>query len=145
MGQVGSKLRPRWAMMAPRWPSWAQFGPSLGPGGPVWTRWPGPGQRSTRNPIGNDDFSYKSISYLLAVRSGPQIHIKPCHIFSRCGPGPGGLDLPPWPSGPGSGPKKHIYHMMRSNKFMLETDFYIKDKTDNTITSKKHARRLTVI
>ena len=26
MGQVGSKLRPRWAMMAPRWPSWAQFG-----------------------------------------------------------------------------------------------------------------------
>ena len=30
MGQVGSKLRPRWAMMAPRWPSWAQFGSFLG-------------------------------------------------------------------------------------------------------------------
>ena len=26
MGQVGSKLHPRWAMMAPRRPSWAQFG-----------------------------------------------------------------------------------------------------------------------
>ena len=25
-GQVGSKLRPRWAMIAPRWPSWAQLG-----------------------------------------------------------------------------------------------------------------------
>ena len=33
MGQVGSKLRPRWAMMAPRWPSRAQFGSFLeGPG-----------------------------------------------------------------------------------------------------------------
>ena len=30
MGQVGSKLRPRWAMMALRWPSWAQFGSFLG-------------------------------------------------------------------------------------------------------------------
>ena len=26
MGQVGSKFRPRWAMMAPRSPSWAKFG-----------------------------------------------------------------------------------------------------------------------
>ena len=26
MGQVGSKLRPRWAMMAPRWPSWSSLG-----------------------------------------------------------------------------------------------------------------------
>ena len=25
-GQVGSKLRPRWAMIAPRWRSWAQLG-----------------------------------------------------------------------------------------------------------------------
>ena len=31
-GQVGSKFRPRWAMMAPRSPSWAKFG-SFG-GGP---------------------------------------------------------------------------------------------------------------
>ena len=26
MNQVGSKLRPRWAMLAPRWPCWAHFG-----------------------------------------------------------------------------------------------------------------------
>ena len=30
MGQVVNKLRPRGAMMAPRWPSWGQFGSFLG-------------------------------------------------------------------------------------------------------------------
>jgi len=32
MGQAGSKLRPRWAMIAPRWPCWDQFGSFRGPG-----------------------------------------------------------------------------------------------------------------
>ena len=36
MGQVGSKLRPRWAMMAPRWPSWAQFGSFWGGPGSIF-------------------------------------------------------------------------------------------------------------
>ena len=33
MGQVGSKLRPRWAMIAPRLPCWSEFG----------SFWEGPG------------------------------------------------------------------------------------------------------
>ena len=33
--QVGSKLRPRWAMIAPRWPCWAHFGSFLGGPGSI--------------------------------------------------------------------------------------------------------------
>ena len=36
MCQVGSKLRPRWAMMAPRWSSWPQFGSFWGGPGSIF-------------------------------------------------------------------------------------------------------------
>ena len=53
-GQVGSKLRPRWAMIAPSWRSWAQLGRFWEHFGTILAH--GLDSRNLQKLVGNIDF-----------------------------------------------------------------------------------------